>query len=207
LGVGIVGTYAGTQLNVLPAQVVSFGQFAAQYPDGEVLAPGGRSYGSNPYVGYDSSADPFLFLGEPDDRLFPTARVLAGYFGGDPMAYPFEVLAEVGVVNDMVGGQDVVVFYTPGQTSALDEANIDASRDVGTATLFSRTLDGETLTFTQDDTGNFIDEQTGSVWNVFGTAVTGELAGAQLRPLLAAPHFWFAWAAFAPETGIYGVEP
>jgi hypothetical protein len=203
-GEGIVGTYTGTQLTLLPSQVVGFGAFMAQFPDGEVLSRGSRSYGSNPYVGYDSSAQPFLFRGEIDDRLFPTERVLGTLIGGAAVAYPFPTLAEQIVINDTVGGIDVVAFWQPGATSALDQSSIDDSRDVGMAALFNRTLDGRTLTFSADADGVIRDDQTGSAWNVFGTATDGELSGSQLRQELAFPHFWFAWAAFRPETTIYG---
>jgi hypothetical protein len=205
-GTGIVGQYTGHQLTILPSQVVGFGAFAEQYPDGEVLSPGSRTYGSNPYVGYDSSDSPFLFRGPVDDRLFATSRVLAGVIDGIPVAYPFETLENVGVINDTVGSQDVVAFWQPGATSALDRSDIDSSEDVGMAALYDRTLDGRVLTFTRDADSVIHDEQTGSVWNVFGTATEGELAGQQLRQRLAFPHFWFAWAAFQPDTLIYGYE-
>ncbi len=205
-GTGIVGQYTGHQLTILPSQVVGFGAFAEQYPDGEVLSPGSRSYGSNPYVGYDSSDSPFLFRGRVDDRLFATSRVLAGVIDGIPVAYPFETLASVGVINDTVGSQDVVAFWQPGATSALDRSDIDSSQDVGMAALYDRALNGQELTFVRDAEGAIRDEQTGSAWNVFGTATDGDLAGQQLRQRLAAPHFWFAWAAFQPDTLIYGFE-
>lgn len=204
-GEGIVGAYTGTQLEMLPSQLVSFKAFAEQYPDGTVLSPQGRRYGSNPYTGYDSAPRPFLFAGTPDPRLPPTERVLAGLVGGEPVAYPFSVLADTGVVNDTVGGQDVVAFWQPGAASALDLSVIDASRDVGMAALYSRELDGQTLTFTLEADGAIRDEQTGSTWNVFGTALAGELAGSQLRQIVAGAHFWFAWAAFQPATGVYGL--
>lgn len=205
-GTGIVGTYTDVQLTILPSQVVSFGAFVEQYPDGEVLQGTGSGYGRNPYVGYDSSSRPFLFQGQPDDRLFPTERVLAGVIGGEPVAYPFSVLTEQRVINDTVGGQAVVAIWQPGATSALDQASIDDSRDVGMAALFSRDLNGQMLTFQIDETGTIRDDQTGSAWNVFGTAMVGELAGSQLKLQFAFPHFWFAWAAFQPETVIYGAE-
>ena len=205
-GTGIVGHYTDYQLTILPSQVVGFGAFAAQYPEGEVLSPGGRSYGSNPYAGYDSSASPFLFRGPLDERLFPTERVLAGVIGGVAIAYPFETLARVGVINDTVGSHDVVAFWQPGAVSALDRSTIDDSKDVGMAALFDRALNGQVLTFTRDAEGVIRDEQTGSAWNVFGTAVAGPLAGQQLTQRLAFPHFWFAWAAFQPDTLIYGYE-
>lgn len=202
-GEGIVGVYTGRQLRMLASQVVGFGAFVEQYPDGEVLSRAGRSYGTNPYVGYDSSSQPFLFRGELDDRLFPTDRVLAGLIGGEAIAYPFETLSEVKVINDTVGGLEVVVVWQAGATSALDQSSIDDSRDVGMAALYNRELDGRVLTFSADASGMMRDEQTGSVWNVFGRATSGELSGAQLRQEMAFPHFWFAWAAFRPETAIY----
>ncbi|MBK9745675.1 MAG: DUF3179 domain-containing protein [Chloroflexi bacterium] len=203
-GEGIVGSYTGTQLTLLPSQVVGFGAFVEQYPDGEVLSRNGRTYATNPYVGYDSSALPFLFRGELDERLFATERVLGALIAGEAVAYPFPVLAEAIVINDTVGGRAVVAFWQPGATSALDQSNIDASRDVGMAALYRRELDGQILTFSVDAAGTIRDDQTGSAWNVFGTAVEGALLGSQLRQELAFPHFWFAWAAFRPETRIYG---
>lgn len=203
-GEGIVGSYTGTQLTLLPSQVVGFGAFVEQYPDGEVLSRNGRTYATNPYVGYDSSAQPFLFRGELDERLFATERVLGALIGGEAVAYPFPMLAEAIVINDTISGRAVVAFWQPGATSALDQSSIDASRDVGMAALYRRELDGQILTFSVDAAGTIRDDQTGSAWNVFGTAVEGALLGSQLRQELAFPHFWFAWAAFRPETRIYG---
>jgi len=207
-GQGIVGQYTGTQLTVLPSQVVGFGQFTEQYPDGLVLSREsgfGNSYGSNPYAGYDSSEQPFLFTGVVDARLPATERVLAGLVGETPVAYPFSILSERGVINDTIADENVVALWQGGVASALDGRDIDSSKDVGTAALFSRELDDQTLTFSLGAGDMIQDDQTGSTWNVFGTAVAGDLAGAQLEPFIAAPHFWFAWAAFQPETVLYTV--
>jgi Protein of unknown function (DUF3179) len=208
-GEAIVGAYTGTQLELLPSLVVGFREFANQYPDGQVLSRETsfqRDYGSNPYSGYDTNERPFLFSGELDVRLFPTARVLAGVIGGEAIAYPFDILREKQVINDIVGEENVVAFWQPGAASALDQSQIDESLDVGMAALYSRDLNGETLTFTMSDEGVILDEQTGSTWNMFGTAIDGELQGSQLQQILAFPHFWFAWAAFRPETAIYGID-
>ncbi len=212
-GEGIVGSYTGTRLDILPSQVVSFAAFRDQFPDGEVLSRENLryspdSYGSNPYVGYDSG-DPFFRYFDRsllDDRLRPTEHVLAGRIGGDTVAYPFSVLEQAPVINDTLGGQAVVALWQPGATSALDSADINSSRDIGMAALFSRELDGQTLTFVAGEDGTITDEQTGSTWNIFGTATDGELAGSQLTQQPAFPHFWFAWVAFEPDTRLYGIE-
>jgi hypothetical protein len=206
-GEGIVGVHTGTRLELLPSQVVGFGDFAARYPGGAVLARDtgiGRRYGTNPYVGYDGNPRPFLFDGQLDDRLPATERVLGAMIAGESVAYPFSLLTAQRVINDSIGTRDVVAFWQGGVASALDGADIDSSIDIGTAALFSREVDGSILSFRVDETGVIRDEQTGSAWNIFGEATEGQLAGSRLDLLFAAQDFWFAWAAFRPETAIYG---
>ena len=62
---------------------------------------------------------------------------------------------------------------------------------------------GRALTFEASDDG-IVDRETGSVWSILGRAVSGPLAGEQLLPELAIDSFWFDWAAFHPETRIFG---
>ena len=40
-------------------------------------------------------------------------------------------------------------------------------------------------------------------WLALGQAVEGSLAGKSLSPIVHGDHFWFAWAAFKPDTIIY----
>jgi hypothetical protein len=203
-GEGIVGEMTGTQLEFLPSNISSWGAFTEAYPDGVALLPAAaRDYGRNPYIGYDTNENPFAFVGEIDPRLSAVERVLGVIMGGEAVAYPFETLSEAGVVGDTVGGQDVVVFYQPGQVSALDEPSIPDSRDVGSAAAYDPNLDGQALTFSYAD-GVITDNETGSEWNIFGQAVSGPLAGEELVQMLAYPHFWFAWAVFQPETTVWG---
>ena len=205
-GTGIVGVYNETKLTILPSIVVGFAQFALEYPEGDVLSREtghSRRYGINPYSGYDSG-EPFLYDGEIDPRLPSTARVLAGYVGGQPIAYAFEDLQRLGVSNDTVDNQAVVALWQDGAVSALDRSEIDTSRQIGTAALYRRELsDGTLLTFATDENGIITDVETGSTWNAFGRATAGTLADTQLRQIIAGQHFWFAWQAFAPLTLLY----
>jgi hypothetical protein len=205
-GEAIVGELAGEQLTLLPSIIVSYEEFKRTFPEGVVLSRDTghqRTYGNNPYAGYDDiNSSPFLFDGERDDRYPPMERVLTLEINDEPMAYPFSQLEEHPVVHDEVGGEAVVVFWAPGATSALDETSIAESRDVGAAGAFSPVLDGEELSFVHID-GEIRDEQTDSVWNVLGHAIEGELQGERLDEYVNGTHFWFAWAAFQPETGIW----
>lgn len=209
-GEGIVGEFNGVFLDIIPSQVIGFGQFAERYPDGLVMSREtgfGRNYGINPYQNYDQTSNPFLFRGEIDPRLPATERVLGAEINDESVAYAFRTLSENFVINDTVGGEAVIAFWQPGVASALGASVIDQAADIGTAALFSRMVDGEELTFSYDAaTSTLTDDQTGSVWNLFGEAVEGELAGTELDQFVAAPHFWFAWAAFFPETSVFAVE-
>jgi hypothetical protein len=203
-GKAIVGEMTGEQLTMIPAQVVGFGTFADRFPQGRILA-GDESrprlnYGSNPYVGYDTSRSPLLNNSSIDTRLSPTQRVLAADINGMPVAYAFDYLQREQVINDAVGNTPVVVFWQPGATSALDAPRVAQSRDVGQAALYGRTVDGQQLSFRLNDSDEFIDEQTGSTWNIFGEATAGDLAGEQLPSYLCFPHFWFAWSSAHPRT-------
>ena len=63
LGEAIVGSLTGARLKLLPARIESFAKFRERAPDGQVLVPGFsslRSYGRNPYQGYDSLGQPWL---------------------------------------------------------------------------------------------------------------------------------------------------
>ena len=52
----------------------------------------------------------------------------------------------------------------------------------------------------------FVDEQTGSHWDITGKAVQGSLSGKQLKPIVHGNHFAFAWLAFKPDTIIYKIS-
>lgn len=206
-GDAIAGEYTGRQLTFVPASIISWADFQANYPDGQVLSREtgfARSYGQNPYLGYDDvNNPPFLYRGpQTPDRLPPVARVLTIDLNGEAVAYPYDVLQDKHAINDVVGGQDIVVLWQAGTSSALDQATVAGGRDVGTANAYSRALDGQTLTF-EFDGARLIDRESGSEWDVLGRAISGPLAGQTLTPVVAINHFWFSWAAFKPQTRIY----
>ena len=209
-GESIVGELAGARLSFIPAQMVAWETYKQASSGTQVLSRDTgfrRNYGRNPYVGYDRvDQPPFLFFGETDGRLPPKARVAAVALGGVDVAFPYPILAEERAVNYTVGGQDIAVFYEPGTRSALDASSIAASRDVGATGVFDPVLDGRSLTFTYEgspEEGMIVDEQTGSTWSILGEATDGPLVGSKLRRIVHQDHFWFAWAAFKPDTKVY----
>ncbi|MDP9373309.1 MAG: DUF3179 domain-containing protein, partial [Chloroflexota bacterium] len=206
-GEALAGALTGRELVPRPAAIVSWAEFRAAHPAGRVLSRDtgfSREYGRNPYVGYDDiNRPPFLYDGPTiPSALPPTARVIAVDLGGEAVAYPYYTLERTPAVNDTVGGQPVVVLWTPGTASALDADTVAGGRDVGAAAVFSRQLDGRTLTFRAEG-GRITDEQTGSEWDGLGRAVGGPLAGRQLVLVASIDHFWFSAAAFLPRARVY----
>ncbi len=208
-GQAIVGELAGEKLVFLPAQITSLDAFAETWPEADVLSREtghSRDYGRNPYPGYDRADEqPFLYEGTIDGRIAPKERVVAVGMGADAIAFTWSDLAASGIATDTVDGRPIVVLWRPGTVSALDEALIDESADIGSVGVFVPEVDGRRLAFARPDgpNGPIVDAETGSTWSVTGRAIDGPLAGRQLEPVLHANHFWFAWAAFSPRTRIW----
>jgi hypothetical protein len=207
-GEAIAGELTGSQLPFLPASIISWEEFKSSYPAGKVLSREtgfSRNYGRNPYVGYDDiNRVPFLYRGPTTDgKLPPMTRVVTVDLNGEAVAYPYDLLQQLHLVNDTVGGESLVVFWQPGTASALDTDSVASGRDVGAVDTYSRNVGGQFLTFQYKKDQGFTDDQTGSVWNLLGQAVSGELKGQKLTPIVNINHFWFSWAAFRPETRVY----
>jgi hypothetical protein len=205
-GEAIVGTLIGSKLTAIPAPIVSAGEFRAAFPAGSVLSREtgfDRPYGQNPYVGYDDvESSPFLFNGKPDSRLRPMERVVAVEIAGQRVVYPFGELARRRVIEDAIAGRQLVVFFTPGTASALDQSAIAMSRDIGATGVFAPVTDGRQLRFRLDG-DRIVDQETGSTWSVLGKATNGPLTGAQLPPIVHGDSFWFVLAAFYPDVRIW----
>lgn len=205
-GEAIVGELNGKKLTFLSSTIVSWEDFKTFHPGGQVLSKDtgfNRTYGQNPYAGYDQvDLPPFLFRGQTDGRLLPKERVAAVTIGEVDAAFPFSTLEQEKVVNYTVGEQDLVVFFKPGTQSALDGRLIAESKDVGSTGIFATQVDDQMLTFKIED-DRFVDHETGSIWNLLGEAVEGPLSGTRLTPIVHANHFWFSWGAFKPNTLVY----
>ncbi len=203
-GSAVVGALTGTQLELLPLQTTSWASFRDANPDSLVLSRmtgHSRDYGRNPYPGYDDiSQAPFLFDGEPDDRLQAKQHVVAIRAGGDAAVVVLDDLAEIGVIEVDVGGAPATVWHIPGTASSLDSGSIADGRDIGATGVFSPVVDGERLDFVRDET-TFSDSR-GNTWDILGTAISGPLTGERLEPIEHLDTFWFAIAAFSPDVRI-----
>lgn len=209
-GRAIAGARTGSRLDPVSSPLLAWADFKAAYPAGMVLdverTGFSRPYGSNPYVGYDDAGSfPFLFDGQVDDRAAAKQRVVGVNLDGVSMAWALEVISGDGpVATDVsVAGASLVIFWKPGQSSALEGSGVEAGRDVGSVGVFRPEVGSRRLTFEATPEG-FEDLETGSTWNVLGEAVFGPMTGERLAPVAHLDTFWFAWLAYNPATGFSG---
>ena len=95
-----------------------------------------------------------------------------------------------------------MVFFKPGTLSAFANQRTGSPDAVGATGVFEAHLDGRKLSFSRQG-DSFVDDETGSVWNILGQATDGPLAGQALTPVVHGNHYWFACGAFKPNTSIY----
>ncbi len=206
-GLAVIGELIGTQLDFWPMAVVSWAAWRDAHPDGMVLTQETgyhRSYGRNPYVGYETSErllTPAFQSTDIDERLPAKERVVGIRGQGDAVAVRHAPLEDTGVVEVELAGVPLVVWNLPGASSAIDAPELSNGIDVGSSGVFERTVDGRLLSFSRSGDG-FRDNETGSTWNLFGEATAGELAGSRLQAREFVDTFWFAWGTFEPTSSI-----
>lgn len=214
-GRAVVGVLTGEQLDLIPSGMVAWGDFKESKPDARVLdknrTGAQRAYGTNPYTGLDDpDGQPFLFRGDVDVRAKAMQRVVAMEKGGDAVAWTLDSLREdedtATVTVGEFAGEPIVIFWKPGQASALETSSVASGREVGTVGVFSPVVDDQTLTF-QAEGDSFIDEETGSTWNILGEATDGPLTGETLEPITHLRTFWFSWSTFRPDTELIDERP
>jgi len=133
IGEGIVGEMTGVRLETLPGWMESWDQFRSRNPEGLVMAEPDfdRSYGRNPYHGYDTSPRPFYYYGDdPPHGIPPLERVVRV---GD-RTWPITRIRSEGGVNEA----GVRITWEAGQASALEAVTIAGGRDVGTVRVRDR---------------------------------------------------------------------
>lgn len=204
-GSAIVGDLTTEVLTQLPSSIVSFKDIREHYPSTLILSKDtghSRSYGKNPYIGYDDiNQTPFMLKAKADERLFPMQRVSTVSINNADKAYSYSKVKRLKVINDSFENKNLVLFFNDNVTSALDKSDIATSKKSGSVLMYSSMLNNKKLEFYYDR--GIYDKQSNSKWNIFGVAIEGELKGQQLKPLTSGTHFWFAWAVFKPDTIIY----
>lgn len=215
-GAPVVGSLVGKDLRLkpLPVDVVPWQNWRALHPDSLVLARptpadrlGGRAGSSTgnpaekvPIPGYDH--DPYQYRLEDTVRSFagplfekkqiaPLVTVIGLELNRSARAYLPEAIERIGLLNDQVGGEPVLVVWNPTLRSV---------------SFFQRRLpqQPEPLEF-YIEKGRLKDRKKGTLWDFEGEPLSGPLKeqGAKMEKLVGVRSFWFAWRAFHPKTELF----
>lgn len=141
-GKAIAGLHVGKKLTRLPSRLMSYDLFKQSYPDGDVLQPSKRlvrSWGRNPYVGYDSATRPFLFVGALPEGIDPMVRVVVIGEGADAVIVSLPYLRDHAPLKLGSAMGPLEVRWGAGQASALDASSIAKGRDVGNVEVVTLT--------------------------------------------------------------------
>ena len=198
LGTAVKGELTGQTLEIIPFDVITWGDWKILHPDSVVLTTQTghtRAYGADPYGNYYTDNRIMFPIENTDDRMHPKEIILGFHIDEIYKAYKqFELQNNI-IINDQIGNTPILL----------------ASFFNGNARAFDRTVDGQVLDFElfldpESNQAKIMDTQTGSLWNYHGVATSGELEGKTLERLAFSPGFWFEWYAFHPETLVYGFE-
>lgn len=212
----IAGVLTGTELDLIPVTMARWADWRASNPEGLVLSRDtgfARDYGRNPYVDYDTIDNEHTFLDQSVDGRYPAKERVVTFPGArEPVAVLAAALADVGVAEVKVDGRSVVLFSAPGLASALQDYSVADGAPILATGAFLPAVDGRELTFRSLPEGDAapptavaVDDDTGSRWDIFGLAIDGPLAGTTLELVPHLDTFWFAQAAFEPDTVILPV--
>lgn len=139
LGQAIVGPLAGTELVPVPVDVIFWGDWKVSHPASEVLSRDTgverpRPYGLDPYVDYYESERLQFPVEHRDDRLHPKAVVFGVEVNGTFKAYLEEDLADLGSIEDEVGG--VPIRLEMDDVGLVSAARQDAGEEISRVRTF-----------------------------------------------------------------------
>lgn len=182
LGQGIKGELAGVKLKAIPVDTVKWADWKKQHPDTLVLS---RDTGFPNYFAsgrydiadlYGTARPGFSGIGVAfkDTRLASNSIVYGIEINGKAKAYEENALRNAKLINDKVSGQSILVLW---------DDSLMTGRIYKTDAEF----------FLKD--GRIFDS-AGNIWST-------DKINAELERINSFPHFWFAWAAFYPNTDLY----
>ena len=191
-GKAIQGPLQGKRMTIVPLPQMTWEEWERSRPDTLVLSPDtpfANRYRSVQIARYNQRE-----AGFGDDRLASNALVIGVEVNGAFKGYPVHEVGKVGVVNDTLSGQPIVIVYDSAARSGL---------------AFSRVVNGQVLEFYNNTNEGLEirDRATNSMWEIQGIATEGSLTGMRLVFVSSFISEWYGWSGYHPETDIYEPSP
>ncbi|WP_020532496.1 DUF3179 domain-containing protein [Flexithrix dorotheae] len=189
------GKLKGQEIETLQVVETKWETWREMYPNTDVVSIKtgySRNYDRYPYGDYKTNHNSILFPVKPfDERVLAKERTHGIFLEEGSKIYRFAASDNsLQIIEQRIGETDVVI-------AANKEKNYMVS--------FLGTLpDGTKLEFSELEDGAIImQDNEGNKWDIFGEAVDGPRKGERLTPTNSFMGYFFALAAFYPESGIY----
>jgi len=201
LGKPVVGELVGSgiKLKVLPVTLTTWDEWVKAHPNTTVLHIETGVYTARSYLAEEHAASIYSSYRRSEDTMFPVAerssqlatksRVLGLTLNGQSKAYPESILTQEPVVNDSLGGIDLVVVTIGGGSRAYQAG--------GHNFMIAGNEEGRSGT-------TFLLDEDGERWEMAENALVGTGSpDERLDRLPSRSSFWFGWYAFHPATEVY----
>ena len=195
-GVAFAGPRKGQRLAPVPTLVSDWGFWLKHYPHAVAY----HMFDKYRPVELPARAHPdsLKSRGSCDPRLPADTAVLGVFADGQVRAYRLADVEKAGLIVERVGSRERVILWQPStRTAVAYRATAASPNKKGKLRDVSLRLDRK------DPAAPFVDEQTGSRWDIAGRGVAGELKGWTLTWLDGTQVKWFAWSAEHPKTSLY----
>ena len=203
IGEPVIGPLAdsGIRQPFFPSVVTTWGEWWDEHPDTTVLAQDTGIYPAEFYVtetdpraiyySYFTSEEVMFPVWLRDETFDPKATVVGLSVGESAKAYAVRDLRDARLVNDTVGGLNVVVAASPES---------QAGRIYERGDLTFAPVDEDS----PDPAPTALVDDTGARWNVTEEALVAEADPSHRLPRIPSiTSFWFGWYQYHPETEIY----
>ena len=193
-GRAISGPLAGSQLEFVSSDELSFGLWRTQSGAKTVLKPVAKYVRDYEAKDWDvRMAKVKTVLDFPNTGLRSRDLVLGVDAFGASRAYPVNRISAAKLIEDRLNGTPVLVIVGPDQKSFR---------------VFQARTGSEYFSLTQAPRNQigapvFMDSTSGGTWNFDGCAVSGSLRGTCLKSVPAINDYWFDWRNYHPQTTIF----
>ena len=208
-GKAIYGPLQGAQLDLVPSDELSFGEWRTEFPSGQVLAPVAK-YKTK----YDSNWEPEVaklpvVISFPGTELKSRDVVIGVTVAAAARAYPWEAFAAQSPVVDRVRETPLLLVLGPdGKSfrvfiSRIDGRDAEFFLQANAPTILSGEKSPGKEKSAEKKDWTLIDTATASQWNFQGCATSGPAQGKCLDRVPALKDYWFDWRNYHPETTVY----
>jgi hypothetical protein len=189
-GKALFGALDGSTLERVLNDEVSFGDWKAEFPAGQVLAPIGK-YDSKYEKDWETTVGKMpVTVSFPGQGMADRDIILGIELNGEARAYPVGTLKTQSPIQDQVGGIPIVLVV---------------GEDGKSIRAFMSRVGEETLEFfkkTDSSAWSLVDEKGGQ-WNFRGCATEGSYAGQCLEQISFLKDHWFDWRNYHSNTTVY----